>query len=108
MYSEVSVTAINRADMTLCPSHPQITSHTIAKYLVPLRLTVLHRLHSDGLRWTAGPHGRISHHVEGVGRVRLQLLHVELRRVVVHCKLILHVIEPCWKTEEFLYQQRNL
>lgn len=55
-------------------------------------LTVLHHLHCYRHRWTAGAHGRVGHHKERIGSIRGQFFDEILSRVVVHCKLVLHIV----------------
>lgn len=55
-------------------------------------LTILHHLYGYRHRWTASTHGGISHHKEGVGRMRGKFFDEILGGVVVHCKLVLHII----------------
>lgn len=56
------------------------------------QLTVLHHLYCYGHRRTTGAHGRIGHHKERIGSMRSKFFDEILGGVVVHRKLVLHII----------------
>lgn len=70
-----------------------------------LLLTVLQHLYSNREGPATGTHWRVSHHKERVGGVGEKLFYVILCGVVVHRKLVLHIVRA-WRRWKYSNQRR--